>query len=105
MEELTGGDPDPAASILGRLDSNQVTAAIHALPEEFRAVTALYFVDDMSYQEMAEVLGCPVGTVRSRLHRGRKLLKNQLAHVAVAFGILGTQSDDHGDKLAARQAT
>lgn len=98
LETLCDGDPDPAAAILGRLDSHQVVAAIQALPDEFRAVTVLYFVDNMSYQEMATILGCPVGTVRSRLHRGRRLLKNGLAHLAADFGI-GRGGDDDGDAL------
>jgi RNA polymerase sigma-70 factor (ECF subfamily) len=69
---------NPAAAVLGRMGVDQVLAAIHALPEEYRAVAALYFVEDLTYEEIAAALSCPVGTVRSRLHRGRKLLQKAL---------------------------
>jgi RNA polymerase sigma-70 factor (ECF subfamily) len=63
---------------------------MHALPEEFRVVGVLYFMQVASYQEIAEMLDCPVGTVRSRLHRGRRLLQKALWHVAVDQGLLPT---------------
>lgn len=72
------GGEDPAQQILERIGTEQMVAAIAALPEEFRVVAALYFVEEMSYQEIAEILDCPIGTVRSRLHRGRKLLQRTL---------------------------
>lgn len=78
---LTGwsrGNDDPAKQILDRLGTEQMTAAIAALPEEFRVVAALYFVEEMPYQEIADILACPLGTVRSRLHRGRKILQRSL---------------------------
>jgi RNA polymerase sigma-70 factor, ECF subfamily len=78
---------DPAAVVMGRLDERDVTDAIARLPEEYRVVTALYFVDQFSYQEIAEVLDCPVGTVRSRLHRGRRLLQKALWRVAADYGV------------------
>lgn len=79
---------DPAAALLGRMDADQVAEAIATLPEEFRVVTALYFIDDLAYQEIADVLDCPLGTVRSRLHRGRRLLQQALWHLAVENGIV-----------------
>jgi RNA polymerase sigma-70 factor (ECF subfamily) len=51
-------------------------------------VATLYFIEDFSYQQIAEVLECPVGTVRSRLHRGRRLLQKALWEVAVERGIV-----------------
>ncbi len=64
-------------------------ASLEALPEEYRAVATLYFVDDLSYQDIATMLDCPVGTVRSRLHRARKLLQPTLWDLAVDSGIVG----------------
>ncbi len=61
---------------------------MHALPSEYRSVATLYFVDDLSYQEIATTLGCPVGTVRSRLHRARRLLQRALWTLAVDNGIV-----------------
>jgi RNA polymerase sigma-70 factor (ECF subfamily) len=72
------GCDDPAAQILERIGTEQMVAAIAALPEEFRVVASLYFMEEMSYQEIADILDCPLGTVRSRLHRGRKLLQRTL---------------------------
>ena len=84
---------DPAAALLERMDVEQVADAIAALPEEYRVVTTLYFLDDMSYQEIAEILDCPLGTVRSRLHRGRRMLQKALWHVAAANGIVAALAD------------
>lgn len=64
-------------------------AAIFDLPEEFQVVATLHFVDDMKYQEIAEVLECPVGTIRSRLHRSRKMLQKRLWTIAEQSGIVG----------------
>jgi RNA polymerase sigma-70 factor (ECF subfamily) len=79
---------DPATLLMARLDQQQVLAAIESLPDEFRVVSALYFVEEFSYPEIAEVLECPIGTVRSRLHRGRKLLQKALWRVAEERGVV-----------------
>lgn len=83
---------DPAESVLGRLSGEQVSLAIAALPLDYREVSARYFLEDLSYAEIAEELGVPVGTVRSRLHRGRKLLQRSLWDLAVAEGVLEQRS-------------
>jgi RNA polymerase sigma-70 factor (ECF subfamily) len=83
----TGG-PDPAAELFEKLGTERVTEAIHRLPEEYRVVAILYFMQDLSYEEIAQALGCPVGTVRSRLHRGRKMLQKALWQLAVESGIV-----------------
>ena len=79
---------DPATLLLGRLTRAEVDAALQSLPEEFRVVATLYFMEDLSYQEIAEIVAVPVGTVRSRLHRGRKLLQQRLWQVALDSGIV-----------------
>jgi len=84
---LGGTDSDPASAILDRLYAERVGQALDALPEEYRAAAILYFIDDLSYQQIAEVLQCPVGTVRSRLHRGRRMLQKALWDLAVERGI------------------
>jgi RNA polymerase sigma-70 factor (ECF subfamily) len=78
---------DPARAILDRLTSEAVMDAIAALPDEFREVATLYFLEDMKYEEIAEVLSVPVGTVRSRLHRGRRLLQKILWQAAQDAGL------------------
>jgi RNA polymerase sigma-70 factor (ECF subfamily) len=84
---LRGSESDPASAILDRLDAERVGEALDSLPEEYRAVATLYFIDDLTYQQIAEVLQCPVGTVRSRLHRGRRILQKSLWDIAVERGL------------------
>jgi len=62
--------------------SDDIQAALSALPEEFRVPVVMCDVADQSYEQIAEALGVPVGTVRSRLHRGRKLLREMLSEHA-----------------------
>ena len=85
---LHGRESDPASAILDKLDTEQVSDALESLPTEYRVVATLYFIEDFSYQQIAEVLECPVGTVRSRLHRGRRMLQKALWEVAVERGIV-----------------
>ncbi|HYT39704.1 MAG TPA: sigma-70 family RNA polymerase sigma factor [Acidimicrobiia bacterium] len=58
--------------------SDDVQAALHRLPEEFRTAVVLCDVVGLSYEEIAEAISVPVGTVRSRIHRGRRLLRTAL---------------------------
>ena len=85
---LHGPESDPASAIMDKLDTEQVSEALESLPTEYRMVATLYFIEDFSYQQIAEVLECPVGTVRSRLHRGRRMLQKALWEVAVERGIV-----------------
>ncbi len=91
--------PDPAHLLMSKLDVEQVSAALAALPEEYRTVSVLYFMEDLSYKEIADMVGCPVGTVRSRLHRGRKVLQRALWQVAEEAGIpTALQAHAKGDE-------
>jgi RNA polymerase sigma-70 factor (ECF subfamily) len=65
---------------------DEVGAALRALPQEFRAVVELVDLHDLSYREVASELGCPIGTVMSRLHRGRKQLHGMLSGYASSEG-------------------
>lgn len=85
---LHEGGGDPAELVLGKLDEEQVGAAIASLPDDFRVAATLYFMEQLSYQEIADILECPVGTIRSRLHRGRRILQKALWEIAVANGIV-----------------
>lgn len=78
---------DPATSALARLDSEHVAIALQSLPEEFRAVATLYFVEELRYEDIAVILEVPIGTVRSRLHRARRLLQKRLWQVAEDHGL------------------
>jgi RNA polymerase sigma-70 factor (ECF subfamily) len=77
-EGLDRMDNNPSALVIDRMTEEQIQAAIEALPDEYRPVAVLFLLEELSYQEIADILGCPVGTVRSRLHRGRKLLQKAL---------------------------
>ena len=79
---------DPAAALLGRLDAEAIVAALEMLPDEYRVACSLYFVQDFAYEEIAQTLGIPLGTVRSRIHRGRKMLQKMLWKVAEELGIV-----------------
>ncbi|MCS6901488.1 MAG: sigma-70 family RNA polymerase sigma factor [Myxococcales bacterium] len=79
---------DAESLALQPLLQEELQAALEALPEEFRLAVVLSDVEEMSYKEIADIMGCPMGTVMSRLHRGRKLLKSALYEQAVALGIV-----------------
>ena len=86
---LPTAGPDPAAELFERLGPERVQAAIDRLPLEYRVVTTLWFIEDFTYGEIAGMLDCPVGTVRSRLQRGRKMLQKTLWQVAIEAGLVG----------------
>lgn len=77
---------------LAAMPSSQVRDAVDALKEDQRLVVLLSDVDGLSYKEIAQVLDIPIGTVMSRLHRGRANLRARLAHVAAEYGI-GDRND------------
>jgi RNA polymerase sigma-70 factor (ECF subfamily) len=79
---------NPERTLLDRLVSEEVLAAIDAVPIDFRMVVILSDVHDFSYKEIADILDVPVGTVMSRLYRGRRHLQRSLAGYAAATGIL-----------------
>lgn len=74
----------------GGLLGDEVTAALQDLPEEFRTVVILCDIEGLTYEEIAEFLECPIGTVRSRLHRGRKLLQAKLFEYAKKQGLIAS---------------
>ncbi len=69
------------------ITDEDILRALRALPVQFQEVVILSDVEDMAYKEISEALGVPIGTVMSRLHRGRKLLRAELAACADAHGI------------------
>lgn len=68
----------PAKWMEARERMHQVRAAVLDLPAEFREAVVMCELDEMSYEEAAQMIGCPIGTIRSRLHRGRALLLAKL---------------------------
>jgi RNA polymerase sigma-70 factor (ECF subfamily) len=79
LPPFVGADDAAAAAGL----STEIQAALAALPEEFRVPVVLRDVADRTYEDIAGALGVPVGTVRSRLHRGRRMLRTALVESGV----------------------
>jgi RNA polymerase sigma-70 factor (ECF subfamily) len=88
---------DPTDGVVARMAEDDVARALASLPDEFRTVATLYFMDDLSYQEIADILDVPIGTVRSRLHRGRHMLQKQLWRVAEELGIVAPNDTPRGN--------
>jgi len=88
---------DPEQIALLPIVEGEVRKALDALPPEFRLAVVLCDVEEFSYEEIADIMGCPIGTVMSRLHRGRKLLQKSLYQHALAMGIVKNE-DVVGDK-------
>lgn len=77
---------DLQEKIFGGLLEDNVARALESLPEDFRTVVILSDIEGLSYDEIAEFVDCPIGTVRSRLHRGRKMLQAKLFNFAKKRG-------------------
>lgn len=80
--------PDPVKEVIGRFTNEEFRKALDLLPEEFRTAVVLFDLEGLSYQEVADALDVPIGTVRSRLARGRGLLQNTLHRHAVEIGLV-----------------
>jgi RNA polymerase sigma-70 factor (ECF subfamily) len=80
LEETAGaGSSEDEERLLNRLSQSDIVDALTALPHDFRDVLVLVDLGEFSYQETAQILSIPIGTVMSRLHRARRLLKQSLA--------------------------
>jgi RNA polymerase sigma-70 factor, ECF subfamily len=77
----------PETELLERMPESDVKEALESLPDNFRITVLLADVEGFAYKEIAEILDVPIGTVMSRLHRGRKLLQKRLWDFAVENGL------------------
>lgn len=87
-----GAYPSWGRSVPGEALGDEVTAALRSLPPEFRQVLELVDLGDRSYKDAAHAIGCPIGTVMSRLHRARRAMKRQLGEYAVAEGYVTAEA-------------
>lgn len=83
---------DPESQALRPILEAEIGRALDELPTEFRLAVVLSDVEDLSYKEISDVMGCPIGTVMSRLYRGRKMLKARLYEHARSLGIVGPEA-------------
>ena len=90
---MAAADRDPEGTFWARIVDETILRAIEALPSEFQEAVLLSDVEGLTYQEIADVLDVPVGTVKSRLFRGRRILREQLYDYAVAEGIIAERGD------------
>jgi RNA polymerase sigma-70 factor, ECF subfamily len=81
-------DDDPQGQFFDRIVDDEVLRAIDELPEQFREAVVLSDVEGMSYDEVARILDVPIGTVKSRLFRARRLLQAKLYEYAVGMGYI-----------------
>jgi RNA polymerase sigma-70 factor, ECF subfamily len=91
LEALGGTAGSAESMVLERIPSTEVRAALDALNDDFRTAVLLCDVEGFSYQEIAEITGVPIGTVMSRIHRGRKALQRALLDYARERGIVSAE--------------
>jgi RNA polymerase sigma-70 factor (ECF subfamily) len=92
LENSKSKGVDPEEILFAKLIDSDVRKAIDELPEDFRMVVVLAFLEEFSYEEIAEIADIQLGTVKSRLHRARKLLQKSLWKYALlrGFSVEGT---------------
>jgi RNA polymerase sigma-70 factor, ECF subfamily len=101
--EDTFTDQDTVAAeppVPQEIKDEDILAALHKVPPAYREIVVMADVEEFSYKEIAEALKLPLGTVMSRLSRGRKLLREGLAGVAKSYGIGNSTNDAAGEELA-----
>jgi RNA polymerase sigma-70 factor (ECF subfamily) len=83
---LASNAATPDAAYADRMFDDDIESALATLPPDFRAAVVLCDVEGLTYEEIAEIIGAKLGTVRSRIHRGRAMLRRALAHRAPEAG-------------------
>lgn len=90
-EELIGGETDVVfTEVAAKLDSEMLTRALSMIPEDFATAVELHDIDGFKYHEIAEIAGIPIGTVMSRISRGRRLLAGTIVANRRAWGLGAT---------------
>jgi RNA polymerase sigma-70 factor (ECF subfamily) len=104
FDRLVESHVTPEAELLERIPDEEVKAALEGLPEQFRTAVLLADVEGFSYQEIADIMDVPIGTVMSRLHRGRKALQRALWEYARARGMVDTEEPWNSPRRTAEKS-
>ncbi len=92
-DEILQRTPAGSPPLPEHITDEEVLAGLAEVPQDFRAVVLLIDVEEFSYKEAAGILDVPIGTVMSRLSRGRRLLREKLAELAQSYGIGHTRQE------------
>jgi len=95
---------NPEQQVLDSVTAGEVEEALALLPPEYQLVVTLALSEDMSYKEIADTLAIPIGTVMSRLHRGRKFLQSKLHDYAAHRHLVGREALEAASALRSRSA-
>jgi len=88
VAEHERGERSPETLLFSKVMDHEIEQALRELPEEFCTAIILVDIEELSYEEAAEAMGCPVGTIRSRLSRGRRMLQVALRDYALERGVI-----------------
>ena len=91
---------DPENHLFNKFLRQELDRALESLPDDFKMAVLLADVQGFSYKEVADILGCPIGTVMSRLHRGRRILQRELVDFAVDAGLTAKETMPEKDRPA-----
>lgn len=103
-EEENGNSENPERLFFAKLVGDEIRKALQELPEEFRTAIVLVDIQELTYEQTAKIMDCPVGTVRSRVSRGRRLLQVALRDYAVERGLI-KELDSAGEKPDSHAST
>jgi RNA polymerase sigma-70 factor (ECF subfamily) len=90
--------PGPEAAISQRITRDRIMAALETIPEDYRTAVMLADLEGLAYKEIADVMDCPIGTVMSRIYRGRRLLHKLLHDHATELGLVDEGAEDPRSK-------
>jgi len=96
MRALTEPEDDAMRSLV----TQEIQKALDELSEEHRLMIVLADIEELSYKEIADIVGCPIGTVMSRLHRARKHMQGRLVEQAIEMGIVDPSKDTNGETVS-----
>ena len=86
--------PEPESAMASRITRERIMTALETIPEDYRMAVMLADLEGLAYKEIAEIMDCPIGTVMSRIYRGRKLLHKLLHDHAAELGLVDAEQDN-----------